>query len=191
LRWTTAGWAGQYAAVVPTLLLIGGTHGAGKTTLGDLLASRLNWVLVSRDRVRGGMAWTEGEEHHVPAGDLSQRAVTAFYKSVAALIAHGASVIAESGFRRGISEVDLLPFGSLAQMRLVQCHVPRPVAIDRCRDRHGREFVGEMLESRDEQRWARIEQPLDLSIPVLTVSTTDGYEPGLEAIEAFARAEGA
>src|SRR5689334_22641982 len=48
----------------PTLVLIGGTHGAGKTTLADLLSARLGWPVLSRDRVRAGMAWTEGETRH-------------------------------------------------------------------------------------------------------------------------------
>jgi predicted kinase len=133
----------------PTLLLVGGTHGAGKTTLADILATRLNWTVVSRDRVRAGMAWTVGEQHHVAAGDLSKRAVSVCYEVVAVLLERGSSVIAESGFRRGMSEHDLRPFESV------------------------------------------IEVPLDLDVPLLTVRTADGYEPGLDAIEAFAREVGA
>lgn len=125
----------------PTLLLVGSTHGAGKTTLADILGARLSWVVVSRDRVRGGMASTQGEQQHVPTGDLSRRAVSAFYELITVLLARSSSVIAESGFRRGVSEADLRPLQSTAALRLVHCAVPRAVAIDRCRSTPGPEFT--------------------------------------------------
>jgi len=179
--------AGHHARVRPILLLIGGTHGAGKTTLADLLATRLNWTLISRDRVRAGMAWAEGEEHHAPAGDLSKRAVAAFYRAIEALLVEGVSVIAESGFRRGVSEPDLVPLAELSEIRYIQCTVPRDLAIARCDARPGREFVGPILEAQDEAGWLRIEQPLDPGATVLHVDTSNGYNTQLDAIEAFVR----
>ena len=43
------------------------------------------------------------------------------------------------------------------------------------------------LERRDERRWARVEHPPDIVVPLLRVDTTDGYEPGLDAIVEFTR----
>lgn len=180
----------QYSCVRPTLALVGGTHGAGKSTLAALLSPRLNWTLISRDLVRGGMARTEGEAEHVAAGDLSKRAVSVFYDTTCSLLTHGASLVVESAFRRGISETDLAPLIGLADLRYVHCVVPRELAIQRCRERPGREFVGAMLDERDEVRWSRVEQPLDLGASPLIVETADGYRPGLDEIEAFVRGKG-
>lgn len=173
--------------MLPTLVVVGGTHGAGKSTLASQLATRLGWMLVSRDLVRGGMAWTEAEVEHVAAGDLSKRAVSTFYEATELMLLRGGSVVIESAFRRGISESDLLPLLNFSRMRYVQCTVPRELAIERCRSRAGREYIGDMLDGRDEERWLRVEQPLDLGVDPLVVDTTDGYDPGLEAIESFVR----
>jgi len=145
-------------------------------------------MVVSRDRVCGGMAWTEAEREHDPAGDLSVRAVAAFFDTAQLLLSNGGSIILESTFRRGISEADLLPLFDISWVKYVHCIVPRTVAVKRCGSRTGREFVGAMLESRDKERWLRVEHSLELDVVPLVVDTTDGYSPGLNEIEAHARA---
>jgi predicted kinase len=172
--------------VAPTLLLVGGTHGAGKTTLASLLSQTLSWPLLSRDHVRGGLAWTAGEHEQEPAGELSKLAVQTFFALMEDHVSRGVSLVAESAFRRGVSEDDLRPLLPAADMRWIHCHVPRQTAIERCRTRSGREFVAPMLEGRDELRWQRVENPPRLPIPVLTVDTTDHYDPGLDEIVSYA-----
>jgi predicted kinase len=91
----------------PTAVVIGGTHGAGKSTLGELLSQRLGWPLISRDRIRGGLAWTTGEPEHEAGGELSRRAVAVFFETLLGLTKASVSVVAESPFRRGLSEADM------------------------------------------------------------------------------------
>lgn len=177
--------------MLPTVVLIGGTHAAGKTTLADALSGSLEWPLISRDRVRAGLAWTAQEVEQEPAGDLSRSGVRLFFETVLAAATAGMSCIAESTFRRGLSEADLLPLLDIADVRLLHCIVPRQTAIQRAAARDGREFVAAMLESRDEARWNRVEEPLDLPVPLLRINTADGWEPTLEEIVAFARGRGA
>lgn len=172
--------------MTPYLVLVGGTHGAGKTTLAAHLSSLLNWPLLSRDHIRGGLAWTADEQAIEPAGDLSKRAVAVFFEAIGSFLAARLSVVAESTFRRGLSEDDLRPFLATADVRLVHCVVPRALAIERCSVRDGREFLGGMLEGRDEARWERVEKPLALPVPVLRVDTSDGYDPELPSIADFA-----
>ena len=170
----------------PSLVLIGGTHGAGKTTLAVLLSARLNWPLVSRDLVRGGAAWTACEVEHEPAGELSRQTVATFFQLIRVHLDAGISLVADSVFRRGVSERDLAPMLDAADFRWVHCRVSRDLAIERCRQRPGIDIAA-MLEERDEGRWERVEHPLDLPMAVLEVDTSDGYEPGLPAIVDFAR----
>ena len=173
-------------AMKPTAVVIGGTHGAGKSTLGELLSQRLGWPLISRDRIRGGLAWTTGEPEHEAGGELSRRAVAVFFETLLGLTKASVSVVAESPFRRGLSEADIEPVVRVADVRYVQCRVPRDVAIARCEARYGREFLGPMLCARDDARWLLVEEPLELRVPVLNVDTADGYEPGVNDILRFA-----
>ncbi len=84
-----------------------------------------------------------------------------------------------------MSEADIEPVLRVADVRYVQCRIPRDVAIARCEARHGRQFIGPMLRARDDTRWLLVEEPLDLPVPLLSVDTTDGYEPGIEDIVRF------
>lgn len=171
----------------PVLLLVAGTHGAGKTTLAKLLAEELGWPLVSRDAVRTGLAFSVGEQMPEPGGEVSQAAVVAFSGAIHHLVRSRVSLIAESPFRRGISEADLAPIAELADIRIIQCRVSREIAIERCRARPGLDYVATMLEERDDRSWARVEQPLDLRTPVLSIDTSDGYRPALRELVHFAR----
>lgn len=169
------------------LVLVGGTHASGKSTLATAIGEAISAPVVSRDAIKGGIAWSHGAPDLPPAGELARQAVRAFYLVIRTMLEAGVSIVAEHPFRRGISESDVRPLLELADARLIHCVVPREVALHRWEERNADSQLAQMLRARNEERWRRVEEPMDLEIPVLCVETSDGYRPHLEQIIRFAR----
>jgi predicted kinase len=178
---------------VPTLVIVSGAPGSGKTTLAHRLASDLRMPLISKDELKETIADTVGLPPDVPASmRLGGVAYAALYFVARQLVEAQTGLIIESNFRRGVSEPELRPLLAWSDAGLIQCTAASEVVLRRYDERHGRgnrhpaHLDPDRAATLAEDLEAGLFEPLDLPIPTLLVDTTDGWRPAYEEIRDFA-----
>ncbi|WFE56572.1 AAA family ATPase [Micromonospora sp. WMMD712] len=178
----------------PTLVVISGPSGAGKTTLAHLLARRIGCPAICRDEIKEGMVHAAGDFIAAPADELSLRTLPTFFKVLQLLLTAGVTTVAEAAFQDRLWRPGLQPLIGIADIRVVHCQVDAQTAFDRVQRRqdenatrraHADAYLG------DHQTHAVGHdgfQPIRLDVPTIEVDTSDGYRPGLDEIVAFANA---
>jgi hypothetical protein len=93
------------AAPRPTLLVVAGRSGTGKSTLAQAVAARLGWPVVSSDVVRKALAGLPPEERRpaalgegLYAPEMTRRTYAALREGAAAELAAGRSVVLDATF---------------------------------------------------------------------------------------------
>jgi predicted kinase len=180
----------------PTLIVVGGPPGAGKTTLAHLIARQVGCPAVCRDEIKEGMV------HATPGfvardGDpLTLRTLPTFFGVLELLLRAGVTAVAEAAFQDHVWRPRLEPLRELARIRVVHCTVSAAVAHERVRRRL----------ARDPSRRAHADRPaadaaghaprhdgfvrLAWDVPEIEVDTADGYVPGLAQIVKFVGSAG-
>jgi predicted kinase len=177
----------------PTLVIISGAPGSGKTTLARRLVLDLRLPLLVRDELKETLADAMGMPTDLAASArLGSGAYAALYLVTQRLLEAGIGVVIESNFRRGVAEVELEPLVAWADAGLIHCTAAADVIEARYLARHGR---GERHAAHlDDQRAAALIadlasgtfDPLELAIPTMVVDTTDGWRPAYDEIRDFA-----
>ncbi|MCP9953519.1 AAA family ATPase [Actinomadura madurae] len=180
----------------PSLIVVSGPPGTGKTTLAHRLAQGLGCPAIIRDEIKQGMVLAAAGSGTGGNDRLNLPTLSAFFDTLAVLAKAGATVVAEAAFQDRVWRPHLEPLGDIAAVRIVRCTAPAAVAHERVARRaasdahraaHGDRALLEAIaagrHSNDSFVW------ISLDAPTITVDTGDGYDPALPDLLAFAGGE--
>lgn len=177
----------------PTLIVVTGQPGAGKTTLAHALAREIRCPALCRDEIKEGLIHTTGI-YGKPADDLGRQVYDVFFDTIALLLRQQVTLVAEAAFQHKLWAPELEPLLSVARVRIVVCYIDSELArvrqveralSDQARTRFHHSDVVEAAQEGRELPPASYDPP-HLDVPTLMVNTTEGYLPALESIVAFA-----
>lgn len=177
---------------LPTLVIVSGPGGAGKTTLAHQLARVVGCPAICRDEIKEGMAHSRPGFAPAPGDELTMRTLPVFFGVVELLLRAGVTAIADAAFQDHVWRPRLEQFRGLAQLRIVHCVVTHDVAfrrvLQRGQDNPVRRVHADPRPDHDLAAFARQRDAFDrvsVEAPCMEVDTTDGYQPGLDEIVRF------
>lgn len=178
-------------AQLPTLVVVSGPAGSGKTTLAHQIAQAVGCPAVCRDEIKEGMVHTAGEFTASPGDELTLRTLPVFFGVLHLLLRAGVTTVAEAAFQDRVWRPALTALHGAAQIRIVHCTVPAGVAFQRSLRRAAGDPVrrahadpGPGDAARSDRRHHAFER-VSVDAPWIEVDTTAGYRPGLSEILAF------
>ncbi len=124
--------------VYPTLVVVSGPAGSGKTTLAHELARAIPCPAVCRDEIKEGMVHAAERFDPAPGDDLTQRTLRVFFAVIRLLLERRVSLVAEAAFQGKLWRPNLEPLMQLARLRIVQCHTDAATAWTRHDERRSR-----------------------------------------------------
>lgn len=165
----------------PLLVLISGSPGSGKSTLGRRLSQEMRLPHLNRDEIWAGLRFTH--ERGAPDSVLS-RGIVAEYGAIEHLLAVGVSLIADGTLYRGEFEANVRRLQDLAQV--VNLHVRSSQASQRFEQRERSldqptEDVERKMRKLHEIR-NLVAEPLDLPCRTIEITNEEDFEPSVEQI---------
>jgi predicted kinase len=181
--------------MTPTLIIVSGPPGSGKTTLAHRIARAVGCPAVCRDEIKEGMAQAAPGFAGGVGDDLTTRTLPVFFAVLELLLKAGVTTVAEAAFQDHVWRPRLTPLLGLATVRVVHCVVDAEVAFERILRRKADDGTRRAHDDpgpagrpgylRQHREFNRV----DLGVPWIEVDTTSGYHPGITEIAAFAGAE--
>ena len=114
----------------PSLIVVTGRPGSGKTTLAHSLAREVRCPVICRDEVKEGLVNALGDIQDTPQ-DVQRQAYEVFFDVIELLLKHRVTLIAEAAFQHDRWAQKLGPVKQFAHIRMVLC------TIDPCSRRCG------------------------------------------------------
>ena len=180
-------------ALRPTLIVVSGPPGSGKTTLAQEVSRAVPCPAICRDEIKEGMVHTQGVGFRGGPGDpLTQRTLPLFFEVVRLLLDGGVTVVAEAAFQDRLWRPGLAPLVETAELRIIRCKVDPSVSFERATARsaltHHVQAHGDSTLGRTFADWRQASESFEyigLTSPSIDVDTTTGYEPSLNEILEF------
>jgi predicted kinase len=173
-------------AIRPTLIVLSGPAGAGKTTLAHHLATRIGCPAICRDEIKEGMALNTPNFTPSTGDALTTRTLPTFFSVLRLLLEAGVTTVAEAAFQDHVWRPRLEPLRDLAHLKVIQCVVADDVARERTNHRAAHTPTRQAHADTDADSLRRSFTRLALDVPTLNVDTTENYVPDLEFIASFA-----
>lgn len=164
----------------PTLIIISGPPGAGKTTLSHPLAKSLHLPLLAKDVIKERFADSLGEVALNYSGKLGLAAHKQMVATAAELLRAGNGVVIESFFHKGLAEPDLTPLVEMANAILIHVRADDAVLLSRYErrmsdpERHPIHNDGNRLGDLRHYLAEGVADILELDCPRIVIDTTFG-----------------
>jgi predicted kinase len=171
---------------LPTLVIVSGPAGSGKTTLAHRLAATIGCPALCRDEIKEGMVAATPGFIPGPSDPLTLRTYSVFFGAIRLFLEHGVTHVAEAAFQHANWVRGLEPLQPLARLRVVRCEVAPAIARARAEQRRREQRSRAAHDDVGHFSVDRSFEPIRLDAPTLDVDTSDGFSPDLEAIAAFA-----
>ncbi|HVX48651.1 MAG TPA: AAA family ATPase [Chitinophagaceae bacterium] len=174
----------------PLLIVLTGRPASGKTTLAHLLTTKIQCPLISRDEMKEGYITTHGAGQSMQEDATALHIYKLFFEAVDLMVSNGVSVIAEAAFQDNLWKPKLLGLQQKVHIKIIICAVPGEVAADRFAQRllsdpRRQTFHADDLLKKTAGLKTCFYQPVNIDAPLLTVDTTNGYNPGVDKIIRF------
>jgi len=174
---------------VPTLVVVAGPPGSGKTTLAHKVAAAVGCPAICRDEIKQGMAHGVPDFAGGPGDELTQRTLPVFFAVLELLLREGVTTVAEAAFQDRVWRPRLEPLRGLARIRVVHCTVRADVAFGRIarrrRDDPLRRVHAGPGDAAEHEAAHRAFRPVSVEVPSLEVDTSSGYHPSFGQILSF------
>jgi predicted kinase len=176
----------------PTLVVVSGPPGSGKTTLARKIADVIGCPAICRDEIKEGMVHaTPGFSPGAMTDELSRQTLPTFFGVLELLLRAGVTTVAEAAFQDRLWRPGLEPLGGLARIRVVHCTVEAGVALKRSLQRSEENPLRRAHadpRSYDADDYLRRHTAFDrvtVNAPWIEIDTTDGYRPAVGQVVAF------